>query len=163
MALIDPNIYDGLAAFRLALRRFLAFSETATAAAGVTPQQYQALLVVSTHRPGPIMMREMAEQMLLSPHGAVQLVDRMVARGLTERSHSPSDGRSVLISLTAEGEAVLERLAGQHVEELLAHEPLLADALQRLRQIGRGKAQGKEQGEASKPANQGRRRPRARV
>ena len=44
MTTVDPSVYEGLAAFRLALRRFLAFSEAATGAAGVTAQQYQALL-----------------------------------------------------------------------------------------------------------------------
>jgi hypothetical protein len=37
---------DVLAAFRYALRRFLAFSEQAARQAGVTPQQYLALLAV---------------------------------------------------------------------------------------------------------------------
>ena len=54
--MIDPNVYDGLAAFRLALRRFMAFSEAATAAAGVTAQQYQALLVIKTHPTGAVMI-----------------------------------------------------------------------------------------------------------
>ena len=52
MTTIDPKVYDGLAAFRLALRRFLAFSEAATSAAGVTAKQYQALLVIKTHPTG---------------------------------------------------------------------------------------------------------------
>ena len=134
---IDPSVYEGLAAFRLALRRFLAFSETATGAAGVTAQQYQALLVDQDASAGAIMIREFADQMLLQPHGAVQMVDRLVAGGLVERSHSPTDGRSVLVSLTAKGAALLERLAVQHVEELLEQEPLLAESLRRLRQIGR--------------------------
>jgi len=133
---IDPSVYEGLAAFRLALRRFLAFSETAAAAAGVTAQQYQALLVVKTHSAGPIMIREFAEQMLLQPHGAVQMIDRLVAGGLAELSHSPTDGRSVLVSLTSKGAATLERLAAQHVKALLEQEPLLAESLKRLRQIG---------------------------
>jgi len=136
---IDPSVYEGLAAFRLALRRFLAFSETATAAAGVTAQQYQALLVVKTHTAGPIMIREFADQMLLQPHGAVQMIDRLVAGGLAERSHSSIDGRSVLVSLTTKGTATLERLAGQHVKALLEQEPLLAESLKRLRQIGQAR------------------------
>jgi hypothetical protein len=37
---VDHRINESLAAFRLALRRFLAFSETATGAVGVTAQQY---------------------------------------------------------------------------------------------------------------------------
>jgi len=134
---IDPSVYEGLAAFRLALRRFLAFSETASAAAGITAQQYQALLVVRTHSAGPIMIRDFADQMLLQPHGAVQMIDRLAAAGLAERSHSPIDGRSVLVSLTTEGTATLERLAAQHVKALLEQEPLLAESLKRLREIGR--------------------------
>jgi DNA-binding MarR family transcriptional regulator len=65
------------------------------------------------------------------------MVDRLVAGGLVQRSHSPTDGRSVLVSLTAKGAALLERLASQHAKELLQHEPLLAESLKRLRQIGR--------------------------
>jgi DNA-binding MarR family transcriptional regulator len=137
MKKIDFSVYEGLAAFRLALRRFLAFSENATAAAGVTSQQYQALLVIRTHPAGAVMIRDFAEQMLLQPNGAVQMVDRLVASGLVERSHSPTDGRSVLASLTAKGSAVLEDLAAQHVKELLAQEPLLADSLKQLRAMGR--------------------------
>jgi DNA-binding MarR family transcriptional regulator len=137
---IDPNIYESLAAFRLALRRFLSFSETATGAAGVTPQQYQALLVIQTQATGRVMIRDVAEQMLVPHNGAVQMIDRLVAAGLVERRHSPTDGRSVLVSLTAKGAAVLESLAAQHVKELLRQEPLLAESLRRLRQIGRGAA-----------------------
>jgi DNA-binding MarR family transcriptional regulator len=137
MSSIEPSLYEGLAAFRLALRRFLAFSETVTAAAGVTAQQYQALLVVKTHFAGPIRIRDFADQMLLQPHGAVQMIDRLVASGLAERSHSPLDGRSVLVSLTNKGAETLERLAAQHVKALLDQEPLLAESLQRLRRIGR--------------------------
>jgi DNA-binding MarR family transcriptional regulator len=134
---IDPTIYTGLAEFRLALRRFLAFSELTTDAAGVTAQQYQALLVVKTHTSGAMMIRDFADQMLLQPHGAVQMVDRLVAGGLVQRSQSPTDGRSVLVSLTAKGAVLLERLALQHVKELLNQEPLLAESLRRLRRIGR--------------------------
>lgn len=138
--LIDPSVYQSLAAFRQALRRFLAFSEATTGAAGVTAQQYQALLVVRTHPGGAIMIRDFASQMMLQRNGAVQMIDRLVAAGLVERSQSPTDGRSVLVSLTASGAAVLERLAAQHVTELLRHEPLLAELLGRLRQIGRTQA-----------------------
>lgn len=137
---IDPSIYENLAAFRLALRRFLTFSEAAAAAVGVTAQQYQALLVIKTQSAGEVMIRDVAEQMLLQHHGAVQMIDRLVAGGLVERSQSPTDGRSMLVSLTAKGATVLERLAAQHARELLEQEPLLAESLRRLRQIGRGMA-----------------------
>lgn len=141
---LDPSVYEGLAAFRLALRRFLAFSEAAAAAAGVTSQQYQALLVIKTQASGAMMIRDFAEHMLLQPHGAVQMIDRLAAADLVGRAHSPTDGRSVLVSLTPKGAAVLADLAGRHVEALLAQEPLLAESLARLRQIGRGEPSEKD-------------------
>lgn len=136
MVALDPSIYEGLAAFRLALRQFLAFSETATGAAGVTAQQYQALLVIRTSPQREIMIGEFADKMLLKPNGAVQMVNRLANSGLVKRRSSPTDRRSVLVSMTAKGVVLLERLASQHVEELLKQEPLLAESLKRLRQMG---------------------------
>jgi DNA-binding MarR family transcriptional regulator len=132
---LDPTEYESLAGFRLALRRFLAFSEAATREAGVTSGQYQALLVIKTHLTGAIMIRELADQMLLQHNGAVQLVDRLALAGLVSRSNSTTDRRSVLVRLTAKGAALLARLATVHRRELLRHEPLLAESLRRLRQI----------------------------
>ena len=136
-AALDPSLYQGLAGFRYALRQFLAFSEAATGEAGVTPQQYQALLVIKTHRAEAIMVRELADQMLLQHHGAVQLVDRLVSAGLAERQDSLTDRRSVLVAMTAKGEKLLEDLAAHHIKELLKHEPLLAESLKRLRHMSR--------------------------
>jgi DNA-binding MarR family transcriptional regulator len=127
--------YESLAGFRLALRRFLTFSEAATREAGVTTGQYQALLVIKTHPTGELMIRELADQMLLQHNGAVQLVDRLARIGLVSRCASKTDRRSVLVSLTAKGGTVLARLARAHRRELLRHEPLLAESLRRLRQI----------------------------
>lgn len=134
---LDPSIYEGLAGFRSALRKFLAFSEIIAAAAGVTSQQYQAMLVIKTASDQAISIKELAEQMLLLPNGAVQLVDRLVAADLVQRQPSPTDGRSVLVSLTARGAQLLEQLAADHSTELLMREPLLDESLRRLRQIGR--------------------------
>jgi DNA-binding MarR family transcriptional regulator len=134
---LDPTVYEGLASFRFALRQFLAFSEAATQAAGVTPHQYQALLVIQAHPAPEVTIRDLAEQMLLSHHGAVQLADRLVQAGLVERQHSATDRRSVVLAMTDKGRGLLERLAATHIDELLRQEPLLAESLRRLRQIGR--------------------------
>jgi DNA-binding MarR family transcriptional regulator len=134
---LDASAYAGLAGFRSALRQFMAFSEVVAAAAGITAQQYQAMLVVKTHPDAAIAIKTLAEQMLLRPNGAVQMVDRLAAAGLVERQRSPTDGRSVLVSLTPGGAQLLERLAADHARELLDQEPLLAESLRRLREIGR--------------------------
>jgi DNA-binding MarR family transcriptional regulator len=134
---LDPNLYIGLARFRSALRQFLAFSEVATEAEGITPQQYQAMLVIKTHPAGAINIGDLAEEMLLQHHGAVQMIDRMARAGLVERRRSEDDHRVVLASLTEEGAQRLERLALHHSRELLKYEPLLAESLRRLGGIGR--------------------------
>ncbi|MBB3564275.1 DNA-binding MarR family transcriptional regulator [Rhizobium sp. BK512] len=132
---LADEVYEGLAGFRLAMRRFLSFSEAALAEAGVTSQQYQVLLVVRTAPGRQIKLRDLAEQMLMHHHGAVQLVDRMCSAGLAERIPAEDDKRSVLIGMTTKGEKVLEALAKVHVDGMLKNEPLLAESLSRLRQV----------------------------
>lgn len=132
---LNEDVYTGLAGFRFAMRRFLAFSEAALAAAGVTSQQYQALLVIRTAPERQVRLRELAEQMLMHHNGAVQLVDRMCASGLAERTPAEDDRRSVMIGLTAKGRELLESLARVHLEGMLENELLLAESLSRLRQV----------------------------
>lgn len=134
---LDRGVYEGLAGFRYAMRRFLAFSEVIAGAAGITSQQYQAMLVIKTHPGGAVSIKELAEQMLLLPNGAVQMVDRLAAAGFVERTPSPVDRRSVLVGLTKEGSRLLEQLAADHSRELLNREPLLAESLRRLRRMKR--------------------------
>ena len=50
----DLALYEGLAGFRFALRKFLAFSEVVTREAGVTPWRYQAMLAIRTHPVGAV-------------------------------------------------------------------------------------------------------------
>lgn len=132
---LNDDIYNGLAGFRLAMRRFLAFSEAALAEAGVTSQQYQALLVIRTSKTHQVRIRDLADQMLMHHNGAVQLVDRMCAAALAERFPAEDDKRSVLIGMTSKGRDILEALARVHVEGMLVNEPLLAESLSLLRHV----------------------------
>jgi len=132
---MESLVYHGLARFRFALRCFLSYSEAVTAEAGVTAQQYQALLAIRTHGGNGMMVRDLAEQLLLKHHGAVQLVDRMAQAGLVERAHSAADRRSVMLSLTPQGATTLARLAQLHLHELLKQAPLLGESLQLLTQL----------------------------
>ncbi len=132
----EQAMYENLARFRFALRQFLAFSEATTSMVGVTPQQYQALLVIQTHiDEGGVTIRDVADQLLMQHHGGVQLIDRLVAMGLVERQRSELDRRKVIVSMTVEGARLLRRLALAHRDELLKQEPLLAESLARLRRI----------------------------
>ena len=129
---IDRQSYLGLANFRYALRRFLAASERLSADSGITTQQYQAMLAIGAAAE-PLAMKDLAEDLLLQPHAAVQMVDRLQKLGLAERRSSPLDGRVVLVALTEKGEALLAGLAEGHLEEILKQEPRLSEALRRLK------------------------------
>ena len=72
--------YRGLADFRFEIRRFLNFSERLAHAAGVEPQQHQALLAIKglpPHRVATIGV--LAERLLIQHHSAVELANRLEA------------------------------------------------------------------------------------
>ena len=127
--------YVALANFRRALRQFLAFSDAVTQAAGVTAQQYQAILAIKARPDAALSIKDLAEALILQHHGAVQLADRLEAAGLARRRPSAIDRRAVQLELTDKGETFIAELAANHVEELLKHRPLLARTLDQLRAI----------------------------
>jgi DNA-binding MarR family transcriptional regulator len=124
--------YEGLAAFRRALREFMVFSEHAARKAGLTPQQHQILLAIKgAPARDSLTVGEIAEALKIKPHSAVELVDRMAHLGLVERRTDPLDHRRVQVALTARGDHVLEALSAQHLNELRAIGPAVAALLQR--------------------------------
>lgn len=132
---ISKSQYEHLAAFRFSLRKFLRFSEEAAGAAGLTPQQHQALLAIKGF-PGRdyVTIGELAERLQIKHHSAVGLVDRLVLEKLVQRDASAEDRRCVNICLTSRGEAVLEELSALHREQLRRIGPELSTLLQGLGQ-----------------------------
>ncbi len=125
--------YAAIATFRYELRRFLAFSEAAAAAEGLPAQQHQALLAVAGHQgPEPPTVGTIADQLLVAPHTAAELVARMEKANLLTKTPSLHDRRRVELTLTPQAQAVLGRLTAAHVEELTILEPALERALGRL-------------------------------
>lgn len=111
--------YARLAAFRFALRRFLHFSESAATHAGLTGQQYQAMLAVRARAERAAMtINDLASELLIRHHSAVGLVDRLVAQGLMVRERASEDRRKVRLRLSAKGEMLLARLAAIHRQKL---------------------------------------------
>ena len=142
---IHPADYRQLAAFRHALRRFLAFSAAAARAAGITPQQHQALLAIKgTAGAEDATVGFLADQLLLQPHSAAELAERMVKSGLLLRRGSAGDRRRVVLKLTPAAERVLRGLSADHIRELSQAAPVidgLFDILE-LRRSGQSSRQG---------------------
>jgi DNA-binding MarR family transcriptional regulator len=127
---LDASEYQKLEEFRFQIRRFLNFSEAAARAAGVEPQQHQALLVLKgmSGRSAPAVGR-LAERLMLKHHSAVGLVDRLESLGLVLRRASSEDARQVLVHLTPKGERLLRSLSLVHRRELDETGPALTSAL----------------------------------
>jgi DNA-binding MarR family transcriptional regulator len=127
---VPDTVYATLAGFRGLLRRFLAFSETAARAAGLTPRQHQALLAIKGFPgPDPIGLHDLAEQLGIRHHSAVELVDRLAEAGLVQRLRDPADARRVRLALTEPAEARLAGLSATHLEELRRLRPALLEML----------------------------------
>ena len=128
--------YETIARFRYELRQFLAFSEIEANRSGLTAQQYQALMAIRGFSiREPVSIGDLARYMLVRHHTAVELVDRMVRLKIISRRTDPSDGRRVLLELTAEGERRLRRLYQIHVHELRSMGPTLTKMLKLFRRL----------------------------
>jgi DNA-binding MarR family transcriptional regulator len=111
--------YEALAQFRYRLRLFLAFSDIKAKNAGITSQQYQALLAVKGFSSQtPMFVGELSRLLLIKHHTTVELVDRMVKLGLLQRTVDPHDRRRVQVTLTKRGQLLLQRLAAIHFKHL---------------------------------------------
>src|SRR5271165_1633925 len=125
--------YRALADFRYQIRRFLRFSEEAAREAGLEPQHHQLMLAVKGAPDGEEpRIAYLAERLQLQHHSAVELVDRLVKRGLIERSRGDEDRREVHVKLTARGERILKDLTLHHREELRTAAPALVTALKKV-------------------------------
>jgi DNA-binding MarR family transcriptional regulator len=127
---ISMTDYYALAEIRYQIRRFLHFSEEAAREAGLVPQQHQLLLALKGLPAGrKATISELAERLQLRHHSTVELIDRLVERGLIKRSRDEADQRRVVIHLTPQGEQVLRSLSLLHRHELQLAGPAFVRAL----------------------------------
>jgi DNA-binding MarR family transcriptional regulator len=148
-ASVPTEGYRTLAEFRHVLRHFLAFSEAAARARGLTRRQHQAILAIRGYaeddRRG-VTVGVLAERLLIRHHSAVELVDRLVKAGLVRRVEAKDDRRRVNVLLTPKAEALLVDLSAAHLAELRRLRPGLIAVLEQLGEPETG------EGEAGKSA-----------
>jgi DNA-binding MarR family transcriptional regulator len=70
--------------------------------------------------------------MQLQHHSTVELIDRLVDRGLLCRLRATDDRRRVLVKLTQDGEKFLKTLSLHHLQELQSAGPKFVNILQSL-------------------------------
>jgi DNA-binding MarR family transcriptional regulator len=122
-----------LAEFRYALRRFLHVGEEAATAAGVPPQQHRLLLqIAGAADHASTSVGYLAERLCLRHNSAVELCNRCEQAGLILRKSDPTNRRTVVLKLTAEGNRILRRLSAEHARELNEFGPRLVIALRAL-------------------------------
>lgn len=112
--------------FRVALRRFLGWSEDQAAKAGLSAAQHQLLLSIAGHPDpqGPT-ISDLAEYLVIRHHSAIGLINRAEAGGLVRRGADAVDRRVVRLTITPAGKQRLDALAAAHIEELRRLAPWL--------------------------------------
>ncbi|HZQ17690.1 MAG TPA: MarR family transcriptional regulator [Terriglobales bacterium] len=127
--------YQSIAEFRHQIRRYLRFSDGAVRDSRLEPRQYQLLLALKGLPPNlRPRIGELAEQLQIQHHSAVELVDRLEASGLVRRQRATEDRREVLVLMTAAGEKLLRELVLHHRSELGSKGPALIESLHRVLQ-----------------------------
>ena len=129
----SDHLLENLAEFRFELRKFLQFSEDASLAAGLQPQQHQLLLQVAGNTENtPVTIAYAAHRLGLRHNSTVELVDRSERENLIERTIDKDDKRRAILRLTRKGRQLLHKLSGDHVRELNEMAPRLVRALRRV-------------------------------
>ncbi|WP_280425206.1 MarR family winged helix-turn-helix transcriptional regulator [Nocardia carnea] len=80
---------------------------------GLTMREYDVLYTLSKCS-DPIRPAELNRHVLLTQPALSRMVDRLVERGLVQRTPDPDDGRGVRLSLTDTGRAHQRRVGGRH-------------------------------------------------
>ena len=112
---------DGVMAASKALVGVAARSLAALDEDELTLVQFRALLLVVEHRahaPG-----DLAALLEVHPSNATRLVDRLVTKGLLERTAVEGDRRTISLAATPEGGKVIDRVLARRrraIEEILA-------------------------------------------
>lgn len=94
----------------------IALRSLAASPVEVTLPQHRALVLLAADGPCPV--GALAERLGVNASNASRLCDRLARLGLVSRRRSDADGRSVDVSLTPKGQAVLSAVHTRRVDEV---------------------------------------------
>ena len=135
MTHLHSDDYEALAELRYLGRKFLRFSKDfLRAKAGLSPEQYEALLAMkASSSANGLTISELSERLQVRHHSTVNIVDRLVESKLITREAGETDRRQRHVQLTAKGEKLIEDLASVLHKELRNRSEEMIQALERLR------------------------------
>ncbi len=91
------------------VRRYLT---TQLAPEGITLQQYNVLRILRGAGKKGLPTLEIGNRMIERQPGVTRLVDRLIAKGLVDRTRSSQDRRKVVCTISGDGLGMLNRLNG---------------------------------------------------
>jgi DNA-binding MarR family transcriptional regulator len=110
--------------------RFVRAREQAVRADGLEPLQYQFLALIGSNSNGnKPNISAVANQLGMHHHSAVELVDRLVKRGVVERRRGKHDRRHVFLHVTPLGKKLLQRLVVKEHADVCQFAPELLKGL----------------------------------
>src|SRR5437762_8487996 len=128
-----PFEYRALAEFRHQLAGFLRRRRQAAESVGLEAQQYELLLAIKGLPEGKQpTVKQLAEQLQIQHHSAVELASRLAKHGLLRRERSPDDRRAVLLSITKPGEKLVDEIVQFSFVQLQEEAPSLLKSLGRI-------------------------------
>lgn len=75
---------------------------------GLTFARYEALVLLAFSRTGTLSMSTIGERLMVHPTSATNIIQRLAAQGLVQRSPNPADRRGTLATITEEGRSTME-------------------------------------------------------
>lgn len=82
----------------------------------LTFARYEALRLLSFTRAGELPLGKMGERLMVHPTSITNVIDRLESDGLVERVAHPSDRRTTLARITADGRALVEKATAALVD-----------------------------------------------
>ena len=77
---------------------------------GITEPQYNVLRILDENDGGPVTVQKILGGMVQRSSNVTRIIDKLCAKGLTERMVCPSNRRKMDITITDEGVALLKQL-----------------------------------------------------
>ena len=118
----DDRFREVIYALFVTATRFQDIREAFGREMGLSGAQYFILMAIASHQAqGGVGIRGLADYLHVAASHATVEVNKLVAMGLIAKQPHPGDGRRVVITLSADGQVLLERVAPfrQEINDLL--------------------------------------------